>query len=155
MPPHPVEPQPDAVLSLLSEPGVDAEQFWHACDVGRLRLPKCTACHRFSYFPRLHCPHCGCRELVFDDVERYGSVHSFAHVRFSPFGDYWVEEVPYTVVRVDLDDGVRLLSRLVGGDREQVRIGDRVEIQFAPVKRSERKIPVFVRRASQPPEKVS
>lgn len=141
------DPAPGEVVALLSKPTADAEPFWSACDRGELQLPKCRTCGRFSYFPRLHCPHCGSREVHFETASRSGRVHSFAHVRFSPFGNFWQEDVPYTVLRVDMDCGVRLLSRLVGRDRTAVRIGERVQAHFAAVKGSERRIPVFVRCA--------
>jgi uncharacterized OB-fold protein len=144
---HPLV-QPEPITSMLSVPTVDSEAFWRACDLCEFRLPQCCACKRYSYFPRRHCPHCGGRELTFESAPTTGTVHSFAHIRFSPFGDFWTDDLPYTVVRVDLDSSVRFLSRLVGARREEVCIGDRAEIQFAPVKQSERRIPVFALAAT-------
>lgn len=135
------------VASLLPAPTVDNEAFWSGCDRGELTLPKCSACGRFSYFPRLLCPHCGSTSVSYAPATGSGTVFSFAHVGFSPFGGFWQQEVPYTVIRADLDIGVRFLSRLVGSGRENVRIGDRVAMRFAPVKGADRRIPVFVLEA--------
>ena len=91
------------------------------------------------------CPHCGSRSLHFEAADREGRVHSFVHVGFSPFGDFWKDDVPYTVVRVDLDCGVRFMARLVGHDRDAIEIDDQVVMGFAPVRDSDRRVPVFMR----------
>jgi len=143
----------EPVTAILPPVMADAEPFWSGCDREELVLPRCSECARFSYPPRLLCPHCGSTAIAFEAAagsgsgSGSGSVYSFTHVEFSPFGDFWSADVPYTVVRVDLDCGVRILSRLVGPDRTQVAIGDPVSLRFAPVRGSERKLPVFVRGA--------
>ena len=136
-------PQIAPVTSLLREPTADAAAFRDGCDRGELVLPECTGCDRLIYFPRLICPHCGCQALVQRTVDGAGSIHSIAQVGFSPFGKHWAADVPYSVVRVDLDCGPRMLSRLVGPGREGAGIGARVAIRFAPVHGSPHRIPVF------------
>ena len=62
-------------------------------------------------------------------VESYCSFHKA----------YWPgfeREVPYEVVQVRLDEGVRLFSNLIGVPRERIRSGLRVRASFEPVTRA-------------------
>ena len=55
----------------------------------------------------------------------------------------WESQLPYTPVLVDLDEGVRMLSRLIGPDRESVAVGDRVAVAFVEIEGH--KLPFFRR----------
>lgn len=122
---------------------VDSEFFWNACREERLMLPRCLACQRLFYYPRNACPHCGSRELGWQEACGTATVHSFTHVHVSFYGPEWEDQLPYTAILVDLVEGPRMLSRLVGNDRDQVRIGDRVQLAFAPA--GDERIPCFRR----------
>lgn len=52
---------------------------------------------------------------------------SVAHRAFHPA---WADRVPYTVVTVELDEGVRMVSDLPQGDGPHAVIGERVEVFF-------------------------
>ena len=97
-----------------------------------------------SLSERMMCPRCGGRALDTRDSAGHGTVFSFTHVAVSFHGPSWDSQLPYTVVLVDLDDGPRMLSRLVGEDRERLRIGDRVGVHF--VEFEGHKLPYFERR---------
>jgi uncharacterized OB-fold protein len=133
------------ITSLLAEPTVDTAPFWSACDRGEFVLPVCETCERYFHYPRLFCPHCGSDKIGWKAASGKGTVYSYTHVQFSPFGDHWASDVPYCVVQIDLAEGVRFLSRIIGDDRSETRIDDRVEVRLVPVKASDRKIPVFLR----------
>ena len=72
-----------------------------------------------------------------------GRVFSFTHVHVSFYGSQWESQLPYTPVVVDLDEGVRMLSRLVGPDREQVTVGGPVTVNFVEIEGQ--KLPIFRR----------
>jgi uncharacterized OB-fold protein len=40
------------------------------------------------------------------------------------------DETPYNVVQVELDEGPRLTSRIIGGGDQKIQIGQRVEVVF-------------------------
>jgi hypothetical protein len=97
--------------------------FWRAqLQTGRLMLQQCTACARYVFYPRVLCPHCGCETLHWDEASGGGTVYSTTTVsRRAEHGGN------YNVVLVDLDEGVRLMSRVDGIAPENVRIGQRVQ----------------------------
>jgi uncharacterized OB-fold protein len=131
------------IRALLSEPMVDSRAYWDAADRNQLLLAKCGTCgHRFFY-PRILCPSCGSREIEQTPSAGSGSIYSFTHVHFSPSGDFWAQEIPFTVILVDLDEGPRMLSRLISDTRAAVKVGDRVRVSFSKVRDSEHQLPTF------------
>lgn len=128
--------------TLLRPPTIDTASFWEACRTGRLQLRCCAACAHVFYYPRLHCPRCGAADPREREAQGVGTIYSFTRVHYSPFGDYWKDELPYTVVQVDLVEGVRMLSRLISSDGLQPRIGQAVRLRFEPVGEG-MQLPVF------------
>lgn len=99
----------------------DSQPFWSALAHGTLTLPRCVACRLVHYYPRSLCP--ACWEPI-EWVELSGSGLVFAttvvrRIGIEPFG----ERVPYNLSIVELDEGPRLLTNVVGADPTDVRIG--------------------------------
>lgn len=98
----------------------DAAFLRHLQD-GNIRLQRCDECQRQIFPPRVLCPRCGSTALQWRDVDPHGSVYSATTVRQRPDrgGDYGL-------AIVSLDEGARMLSRVLDVEPAQVRIGDRV-----------------------------
>jgi uncharacterized protein len=105
--------------------GVQA-QHQAALDEGRFLIQRCEACTKHVYFPRELCPHCGSERLAWVEPLGSGTVHAVTTVRRKPDagGDY-------NVSLVDLDEGVRLMSRVEGVPPSDVKIGQRVRARVA------------------------
>ena len=90
-------------------------------DKGNFVIAQCKRCSQFHHFPRENCPFCGSGEVVFAAPKGTGVVYSYTVVarKADAGGDY-------NVVLVDLDEGVRLMSRIEGVDPHSVKIGQRV-----------------------------
>jgi uncharacterized OB-fold protein len=119
------------IKAILPAPKGDSAEFWAACNRGRLLLRSCDDCRHVFYYPRIHCPRCGSRRLGWVESRGEGTVFSFTDVQISFYGPAWESELPYTVLLVDLDEGPRMLSRLVGGG--PAPIGARVRVDFVTV----------------------
>ena len=129
--------------AMLPKPTRASAPFWEACDREELLLPSCRPCGRVFYYPRIACPLCGSRDLGWRKTSGRGRVFSPSRVHVSFYGDSWKSQLPYTVILVDLDEGPRMLSRLVGTDAGGVASGDRVEVAFTEIEG--RKLPFFKR----------
>jgi hypothetical protein len=70
-----------------------------------------------------------------------GKIFSFSEVCISFFGPLWDDQLPYTVALIDLQEGPRMLSRLVLEPGQQPKIGDRVDVIFVEVQG--KKLPFF------------
>ncbi|MBI5276504.1 MAG: OB-fold domain-containing protein [Burkholderiales bacterium] len=90
-------------------------------DAGRFLVQRCSACSRHVYYPRDGCPHCGSAALEWVAPKGTGTVYAVTTVRRKP-----ADGGDYNVSLVDLDEGVRLMSRVDNLPPGEVRIGLRV-----------------------------
>jgi uncharacterized OB-fold protein len=102
------------------------QPFWDGIAAGRLRLQRCRDCGRHVFYPRAVCPHCTTGELEWVDATGRGSVYSFTVVHRAPPG--FADDAPYAVALVDLEEGVRLMTRLVDAAPDEVEVGLAVEV---------------------------
>ncbi|OGA49955.1 MAG: DNA-binding protein [Betaproteobacteria bacterium RIFCSPLOWO2_12_FULL_63_13] len=88
---------------------------------GRFLIQRCSDCNNHVFFPRVVCPHCGSAALAWVEPKGTGVVYSTTTVRRKPDlgGDY-------DVSLVELDEGVRMMSRVDGVPPTDVKIGMRV-----------------------------
>jgi uncharacterized OB-fold protein len=116
-----------------------ATPFWEATRQGRLLLQWCTACERPVWYPREVCPACLGTTLEWRESQGRGVVYACtvehkAQIR--------ALEAPYVVALVELDEGVRLLSNVVGCPPDGVAVGDRVSVTWEPLSDG-RRLPLF------------
>jgi len=105
----------------------------------QLLLPWCRSCGKCHFYPRSACPHCWSEEYDWRPAAGTGSVHSFTVVRSNPPSSFR-PRLPYTIAIIDLDEGVRLMSNILG-DPKTLAIGDRVKVEF--VERDNDVLPLF------------
>ncbi|MDF5757717.1 Zn-ribbon domain-containing OB-fold protein [Spongiactinospora sp. TRM90649] len=106
------------------------EAFWAATAEGRLTLTRCEPCATVIWYPRPFCPQCGGRDLTRFAASGEATVYSYTVVRKAR-GDYR-ELTPYVVAYVELAEGPRILTNIVGCDPAEVRIGQAVTLVFDP-----------------------
>ena len=116
------------------QPPVNAETapYWAGLRAHRLLLQRCTRCHTVRHYPRPLCAVCHAFEHDWVEASGRGTVHSWStsHHAFEPA---FKPDLPYTLVTVDLAEGVRLLARLAAGDPARLRVGLAVEITFEDI----------------------
>ena len=115
-------------------PVVDAESqpFWDAAKAHKLVIQQCTGCNQFIFYPRAVCPHCFGDALEWRDVSGEGTIHSFTVAR-RPAGPAFKDDVPYVIALIDLKEGARMMSNIVTGDVDSVKIGQGVKVVFEDV----------------------
>lgn len=114
---------------ILPEPSPDTEPYWQGLREGRLRLQCCADCGRVRHYPRPVCPHCYSMSARWIDAKGTGTVHSWT-VAHHPFHPGFKAELPYVLVTVDLDEGVRMQAQLRGVAQERLKLGLPVRIAF-------------------------
>ena len=117
--------------------------FWDGCARGELFLQECTACGTLGRLPRVACPRCSTSPLRWRRSSGRGEVHSFTVVRRPP-SPAFAADVPYVLALVELDEGVRMMTNLLGVPVEEARIGLPVEVAFEI--RAGISLPMFRRR---------
>jgi uncharacterized OB-fold protein len=106
--------------------------FWDGLTRGELRLQRCGSCGHLRHPVIDTCPVCLSGEYAWETVSGRGEVLStivFHQVYHPAFKD----QVPYNVALVQLDEGPRLISNVIGVDPHDVRVGDRVQAVFEAV----------------------
>jgi uncharacterized protein len=101
---HPARPQPDE----------DSASFWAAASEHRIVLQQCQQCREIRFPPMPGCPNCGSPD--FHEVESPGSgrIYSWIVVHRALAG-LGPDQVPRTIATVELDEGCRVIGRVVGG----------------------------------------
>ncbi|GLY69526.1 Zn-ribbon domain-containing OB-fold protein [Amycolatopsis taiwanensis] len=105
------------------------EPFWAAARRGELLLQHCRACGHHQHYPRVLCTRCWHRELDWVPSAGRGRVWTFTVVH-RPGHPAWTDDVPYALAIVELDEGPRLLTNVVGIDPVDVEVGLRVGARF-------------------------
>lgn len=115
-------------------------QYLDGLAEGRLMFQRCLECGEGRLPPRVRCPACGSAAVGWQEASGRGEVWARC-VFHKAYGPEYRERVPYTVVTVQLEEGVRLLSNVVGPGPEGVQVGMPV---IARAGRGDAGVPVVV-----------
>jgi len=106
-----------------------AQPFWDATRQERLIIQKCSACSQPVFYPRIACPHCSADSLEWIEVSGIGTVYSFTVVEANAPSAF-IDDMPYVVAVIRLQEGVQMLSNVIGCDPHQVVCDMPVEVIF-------------------------
>jgi uncharacterized OB-fold protein len=106
--------------------GIDA-QFQRYLDEGRFMIQRARKSGRAFYYPRVAEPGTGDTDLEWFAPSGRAVVYSTTVVRTKPPAE------PYNVALVDLEEGPRVTSRVVGIPASDVHIGMRVRVRIEQV----------------------
>ncbi len=120
----------------------ESRPFWEGCKRHELVLQRCQDCGAFVYYPRALCTACHSDRLRWEPVSGQGTIYSFT-VCHRPAGPAFQGDVPYVVALIDLREGPRMISNIVGIAPALVRIGQSVRVAFEDVT-EELTLPKFI-----------
>ena len=118
--------KPIPVASLESKP------YWEGIRQHRLLLPSCEDCAHRWFPPSLLCPNCNSDRTVWAEVSGRGKIFSYV-VFHRVYHRGFATEVPYVVALIELDEGPRLLSNIVGTPPDAIACEISVRIVFEDV----------------------
>ena len=117
----------------LPAPDVESAPFWSACRDHRLTMQCCSECEHHQYPPATFCEKCRSSKLRWVAVSGRGSVFSWIVVRHPIPSDVFGDVVPYVVALIELEEGPRMASNVIGCDVEAITDGMAVEVVFEDV----------------------
>lgn len=130
----PSQPRPAASESAAAQPqkpgrikppmGHDNAWWWEEVAKGKIPIQRCKGCGKRRHPPRPMCGACGSMEWDHVAASGRGTLHTFTVIHYPQFPGY---EFPIIAALVDLEEGTRLMSSLVGCDPAQVKIGMKLE----------------------------
>ncbi|MBE3556949.1 MAG: OB-fold domain-containing protein [Firmicutes bacterium] len=122
-------------------PEPDTQAFWEATKGHTLRYQVCNQCGGLVFFPRRHCTHCTSVDLRWESSKGEGTLYTYTIIRQNGH-PYFRAKLPYVIAYVDLDEGFRMMTELVGiDDLSQLDCGKRVHLDWE--EHEEVNLPVF------------
>jgi uncharacterized OB-fold protein len=111
-------------------PTPDTQFYWDRAAEEQLWLPRCDACATLFWYPRDLCPRCGSRQVSWVQASGRGRLAAFV-VNHTPHPSY-AAEGPYVIALVELDEGLRMMTNIVGIEPDPARlpIGLPLEVVF-------------------------
>ena len=119
-----------------------AKEFYGWCARGELRFQRCAACRAWRHVPRELCAECGSREWQWEASAGRGRVFTWTLVARAMHPAFQ-HDVPYAAVVIEMDEGVRLVSRVIDCPPDELEIDMPVAVAFERV--GEIALPVFRR----------
>lgn len=106
-------------------------RFWEAAGRHVLSAPWCDRCAKPVLYPRELCNRCHQPVVEWRDLSGKGTVYAFG-VEHRAWTTAPGLVPPYVVALVELEEGGRLLTNIVGADPEAVTVGAPVAVVFQP-----------------------
>ncbi len=106
----------------------DTQFFWDGLAAHRFLVQRCANCSALRFPPRPMCPRCN--SLTWEPLEcsGRGEVYSFVMPKHPPFPFF---DDDYIVALVELEEGVRVITNLVGTSPDDASIGMPVAVEYA------------------------
>jgi uncharacterized protein len=108
------------------------QPFWDGAKAGKLMMQRCRDCQAWVFCPRPICVECNSDKLEWVQMSGRGKVFSFTVIREVVGHDLrgFAPDIPYVTAWVDLDEGPRFCSNIVGCSISDVKIDMPVQVVF-------------------------
>ena len=101
--------------------------FWESINNHTLAFQRCKECGTWVHPPRPACPQCRSFEKEWAPSSGRGTIYSWVTYMESPHPGF---KSPYSVVLVEMEEGVRLIGNVVDMEAEEIDIGMPVSRSF-------------------------
>jgi uncharacterized OB-fold protein len=121
----------------------EAKPYWEGLKAGKLMLPKCEACGKPFFYPRILCPFCHADRITWMQASGRGKLHAF-EIAYQSFNPAYKIKPPYILALIELEEGPRMYSNLINiePDPKAVKCDMPVEVVFEKLT-EEITIPLF------------
>ena len=122
-------------------------KFYDFLKEGKLTTTKCKDCGTVHWPPSKICPECISDNLEWVDMPKTGKVYSYTSA-YSGLPPELVDKAPLVYALIDFDNGIRILSGVVGAKPEQMATGLEVEmivVDVAPDQQGRRRVAPYFR----------
>jgi uncharacterized OB-fold protein len=111
----------------------ETQQYWDGLKEHKLMIQRCLDCDKPYFYPRVFCPNCFSKNVEWFQATGKGTLYSFV-INQRPAPGFQ-DDGPYVLAVVQLDEGPRMFSNLIGidPDPEQISCDMPVEIEYDDV----------------------
>jgi uncharacterized OB-fold protein len=110
-------------------PTSDTAEYWQACNRDELLYQRCDSCGHVQFYPRRICTACQSNDLGWHRSAQKGTIHSFTVVHRAA-NRAFDADVPFVLALIDLDEGFRMMTNVIGEECRTATIGRRVRVVF-------------------------
>jgi uncharacterized OB-fold protein len=116
----------------LPVPDEASQPFFAGAREQKLMIQRCSTCGTVMWPVKTRCINCLRTELTWVQASGQGSLYSLVlmHQVYHPG---FASEVPYNIAEVDLAEGLRITTNIVGCSNDQLRIGMPLEATFEAI----------------------
>lgn len=107
----------------------DLREFFDGARQGRLMVQRCDGCGTLRFPAHDLCSKCNSSASHWVPVSGRGEVFSF-NIMHQVYHPGFAKEVPYAVVMVELEEGCKFVSNLLGVKPHEIKCGMPVEVVF-------------------------
>jgi uncharacterized OB-fold protein len=116
----------------LPRPNKLSQPFWDGAKRHELLLQKCSACGHLWFPPSARCPKCLSPEYTWAKATGRGKVWS-SIVMWQSYFPSFETDIPYNVAYVELEEGPRLMTNIIGCENDAIYCDMAVEVVFEDV----------------------
>ena len=106
-----------------------AKPFWEGARERKLLIQKCKDCEKFIFYPRIVCPYCFSENVEWVEASGKGTIYSYTVV-VNNAPSAFIDDMPYVVAIIKLEEGVQMLSNIVGCEPSELKCDMPVEVTF-------------------------
>jgi uncharacterized OB-fold protein len=110
-------------------PSLESRPYWEALRERRLVMQQCDDCSRHWFPPSTHCPNCLSTKFTWATMSGRGRIFSYV-VYHRVYHPEFADDVPYAVAVVQLEEGPRMISNVIGAPVESLLCDLPVEVVF-------------------------
>ena len=123
----------------VPRPTPETQPFWDGTAAGELRLQRCASCAAHYFPPRPFCPTCLSDDVAWETVSGRGTLHTYVINHRAAPGF----EAPYAIAVVQLEEGPRMMSNIVGIENTPENLVLDMPLQVTFEQRGDMSVPVF------------
>jgi uncharacterized OB-fold protein len=113
----------------LPKVNADNKPFWDGCKAHQLRFQKCRDCGLVRWPASLICPQCHSQNTDWITSAGKGKLYSYVIYRVA-YHPGFEDDLPYVVGIVELEEGLHLLTNIIGCNLEEMVCDMRVEVTW-------------------------
>jgi uncharacterized protein len=110
----------------------EAQPYWDGLRDRKLLMPRCDACGKYWFPPSLLCPNCNATKWTWASTSGHGRIFSYV-VYHRVYHPGFADEVPYAVAVIELDEGPRMISNVIGIAPDKLACDMRVEVVYQSI----------------------
>ena len=129
----------EAPQKMAPRPSPETQPFWDGCAAGELKMQRCRGCDELYFPPRPACPRCLSDDVVWETLSGKGTLHTYLINHRAAPGF----EPPYAIAVVQLAEGPRMMSNIVGVEQTPEALSLDMELEITFEERGDVMLPLF------------